>query len=156
MRRTQKVGREPVSTSMRKKGWELPSLDLLIGLAVFLLAVLILASFPLLGAATVVLFGFISLGQIYPKLVYAVAKTGEVAGGLVLALGLADKGIEGLIASARLVSCVRGWHVGCRFPVFISNDGGLGLTRRAPRDDDNIGSGGGGVRGGERGIRLAK
>ena len=66
IRRTQKAGREePVSTSMRKKGWELPSLDLLIGLAGVLLAALILALFPWLGIATGVLFGF---RQVFHKL----------------------------------------------------------------------------------------
>ena len=50
---------------MRKKGWELPSLDLLIGLAGVLLAALILALFPWLGIATGVLFGF---RQVFHKL----------------------------------------------------------------------------------------
>ena len=155
MRRTQKVGREePASTSMRKKGWELPSLDLLIGLAGFLLAVLILVSFPLLGAAAVVLFGFVSLGQIYPKLVYAVAKTGEVAGGLVLALGLADKGIEGLIASARLV-CAGGMSAAGFLFLFLMM--GAWASRDVPHETTTTS----GVEEGEceeekRGIRLAE
>ena len=104
LRRTRKAGKEePVPTRVNKKGLVLPSLDLLIGLLGSLSVVLILASFPLLGAAAVALLGFVSIGQMYPKLVFAIAKTGEVAGGLVLALGMADKGIEVLVASARSV-----------------------------------------------------
>ena len=104
LRRTRKAGKEePVPTRVNKKGLVFPSLDLLIGLLGFLSVVLILASFPLLGAAAVALLGFVSIGQMYPKLVFAIAKTGEVAGGLVLALGMADKGIEVLVASARSV-----------------------------------------------------
>ena len=52
MRRTRKAGKEePVPTRVNKKGLVLPSLDLLIGLLGSLSVVLILASFPLLGAA---------------------------------------------------------------------------------------------------------
>ena len=121
MRRTRKAGKEePVPTRVNKKGLVLPSLDLLIGLLGSLSVVLILASFPLLGAAAVALLGFVSIGQMYPKLVFAIAKTGEVAGGLVLALGMADKGIEVLVASARSV-CAGGVS-------FIVRSGGV-VTR---------------------------
>ena len=77
--------------------------ELTISLSVLLLAALLAALFPWLAAVIAAFFALDLIGQSKREFTYVIAAISETAGGLVLVLGVANYGIEVLVAASRFV-----------------------------------------------------
>ena len=77
--------------------------DIALGLFVVSITVLFVVLFPWLGVTAFAFFALDSIGHLKPELTHSIAATLEVAGGLILGLGVVEWGVETLTATPRIV-----------------------------------------------------
>ena len=94
--------------SVVKNGMDWLRSDFAVGIMAISFVTLFLLSFPWLGAAAGTYYALDSLGQFKPEVVYLVALIGEVAGGLVFALGVIDWSVDEISPLFNL-ACVGGF-----------------------------------------------